>query len=743
MKISFMKTFACIAFATCSLFVNAQISNTLYFDKYNPRQHKVNPSFQPEGKFYIGMPGLSMIGVAGGNSRFTFDDIFQNVEINGEKSTVLFMDRNSSGMDNFLNKLKFKERVFAAYRIDLIDFGLRLKHNDYLTVGISNRMETMVIVPHQIPGIVFGGMANHEVYDFRLNRLSASSTVFSEIAVGYSKKVNEKLSLGGKFKFLLGHDNLYTDFYKVKLIGNEQKWSLKGDASIHGSIPGLRFVPNETGQIDEVEFDDDQSVSCYIKPKGYGAALDLGVSYQVLPYLQLSAGVLDLGFIRWNKELVQLDKKNDFVFDGASYDINDDSTNYFKDYGEQLKDLYQVNENPKAYTSSLCAKFNVGAEFSLWKDRIGLGVLSKTYLFRRTAWEEFLLSASFRPNRWVSLSVTYGLFDGEWNNLSAGLDLNLGPVNLYMAMDNIPLRYAKCDDVKFPSNDRSLRANLGLAFVFGYKDRIKDEDKDGIPDAQDLCPNTPVGVAVDSLGCPLDGDGDGVPDYLDRCSDTPEGVAVDSLGCPLDADGDGVPDYLDRCSDTPEGVAVDSLGCPLDGDGDGVPDYMDKCPNTPSEAKGFVDAAGCLMDSDGDGIPDYLDKCPQIAAPGMENGCPEVKEEVKEVFKKALTGIQFESSKSIIKKSSYKVLDEIVNIMQENPSYKLSIVGHTDASGDPEKNKVLSIDRANAVKTYLVNKGVEVSRISSIGLGDILPLESNATAAGRAKNRRVEFEVEY
>lgn len=722
---------------------SAQLSNTLYFDKLNPRQHKVNPAAQPQGKFYVGMPGLSTIAVSGGNSRFTFEDLIQNKVVNGEMRTLLFMDKNSDGMENFLEKLKFKERVFASTQVDLIDFGLRIKEKGYLTFGVSNRMETMLIIPHQIPDIVFGGMANHEVYDFRMNRFSLSSTFFSEVAAGYSHVINDKFSIGGKLKVLVGHDNVYTDFYDLDMTGNEDEWHFLGDASIHGSVPGLRFVPDENHQFGEVEFDEDQPISAYLKPKGMGASIDFGATYKILPNLQISASLLDLGFIRWNKNLLELDKNGDFVYDGVKFDINDDSTNFFEHYGDELENLYVINDNPKAYTTSLSTKFNLGAEYSFWEDRVGVGLLSITNFFRRTVWEEFIITSNFRPCRYFSFSLSYNMFDGEWNNLNAGVNLNLGPVNLYAAMDHIPLKYAKCEDVKFPSDTRFMRANVGLAFVFGYKKPVKDSDGDGVPDNIDLCPETLPGISVDTVGCPLDTDKDGIPDYLDRCPDTPEGVNVDPLGCPVDSDGDGVVDYLDKCPDTPSEAQVDSMGCPIDSDGDGIADYLDKCSDTPAEAYGKIDAQGCPLDSDNDGIADYLDKCPDVAGIESNNGCPEVAEEIKQVFKKALTGIQFETGKSVIKKSSYPVLNDIVKIMKENSTYKLNIAGHTDNVGNPDKNKKLSEDRANSVKTYLKKKGVAEARMEAIGYGDQKPLQDNSTAKGRAKNRRVEFEVEY
>jgi len=321
------------------------------------------------------------------------------------------------------------------------------------------------------------------------------------------------------------------------------------------------------------------------------------------------------------------------------------------------------------------------------------------------------------------------------------------------------------DDVdyyKSGRNDLQLQHSLGLTFNFGKK----DSDKDGVADKKDLCPDTQKGVKVDANGCPIDSDGDGVPDYLDKCPNeagtidgcpdsdgdgvidnldkcpnTPKGVKVDENGCPIDSDGDGVADYLDKCPNTPKGVKVDANGCPIDSDGDGVADYLDKCPDTPAAARGKIDANGCPLDTDGDGIPDYLDKCPTIPGVAANNGCPEVKAAAKQAFQKALNGIQFETGKSTIKKTSNPVLDEVAKVLKENPDYNIDIKGHTDNVGDAQKNLTLSIDRAEAVKNYLVKKGIAESRMKIEGFGDTKPVADNNTAAGRTQNRRVEFVV--
>lgn len=274
-----------------------------------------------------------------------------------------------------------------------------------------------------------------------------------------------------------------------------------------------------------------------------------------------------------------------------------------------------------------------------------------------------------------------------------------------------------------------------------------DTDSDGVFDYLDKCPNTPPNVKVDSVGCPIDTDGDGVPDYLDLCPGTPKEAKgmVDKNGCLLDTDGDGVPDYLDLCPNTPLEARgfVDKNGCLLDTDGDGVPDYLDKCPNTPTAARGMVDVNGCPRDTDGDGIPDYLDKCPTIPGTAANNGCPEVKKEVKTLFKKAMQGIQFETNKFVIKPFSFKILNTIADALNLNPEYLIEVQGHTDNVGKPEANLTLSDKRAKAVMDYLISKGVNATRLTSHGYGDTVPVASNKTSKGRALNRRVQFVVSF
>ena len=270
---------------------------------------------------------------------------------------------------------------------------------------------------------------------------------------------------------------------------------------------------------------------------------------------------------------------------------------------------------------------------------------------------------------------------------------------------------------------------LGVVISLGAK--AKDTDGDGVVDKKDMCPDTPAGVQVDASGCPLDRDGDGIADYQDECPDVPGLKALN--GCP-DSDGDGVTDSKDLCPDTPAGVKVDAKGCPLDRDGDGVADYLDKCP----DVVGVPLFNGC-PDTDGDGVPDYKDKCPTVAGPVENNGCPEE----AHVLVQSLEGIQFEFDSDVIKPESYPTLDAAVETLKSKTEFNLDVSGHTDNIGDDAYNQNLSERRANAVVKYLTDKGISAARLKAAGFGETQPVAENETPEGRAKNRRVDFKVNY
>lgn len=232
----------------------------------------------------------------------------------------------------------------------------------------------------------------------------------------------------------------------------------------------------------------------------------------------------------------------------------------------------------------------------------------------------------------------------------------------------------------------------------------------------------------------LDKDGDGINDETDACPDE-KGIAA-LKGCP-DTDSDGIADKEDKCPGE-KGLSKYN-GCPIpDTDKDGINDENDNC----KDLAGLARYQGCpVPDTDKDGINDEEDKCRDVAGVASNMGCPEIAQETVEKINKAAASIFFATGSNKLLAKSNAALNNVVAILTANPGYKVDINGYTDNKGDAGKNRALSEARANAVQDYLIKKGIDGSRLSAIGFGDENPIADNNTAAGRAKNRRVEMKV--
>ncbi len=279
---------------------------------------------------------------------------------------------------------------------------------------------------------------------------------------------------------------------------------------------------------------------------------------------------------------------------------------------------------------------------------------------------------------------------------------------------------------------------------------VRDKDGDGVLDGEDQCPDEPGPAALG--GCP-DKDGDGIPDHLDGCPDQPEDLDgfEDEDGCPdPDNDGDGLLDGEDRCPD--QAGPRENQGCPAgDRDADGIPDHLDRCPDEPEDFDGFEDEDGCPdPDNDGDGIPDHLDICPNepetVNGFEDEDGCPDVKLDLVEVKRdqkkiEIKEKVFFDTGKSTIQPVSYRLLDQVAEVLSTYRSMEIMVEGHTDSVGADSFNLRLSQARADSVRLYLISRGVEQARLTAIGFGEEKPIATNATRQGRDLNRRVEFTI--
>lgn len=271
-------------------------------------------------------------------------------------------------------------------------------------------------------------------------------------------------------------------------------------------------------------------------------------------------------------------------------------------------------------------------------------------------------------------------------------------------MDNSPVESAKAMKSKYGER-------LCIYTV------LVGDDPAGKTIMEDVAGASACGFAVSVKGISTSS---GMADFVER-------VFFEKGMRPADSDDDGVYDDKDKCPETPKGATVNEVGCRIDSDGDGVYDDKDKCPGTPKGST--VNEVGCRIDSDGDGVYDDDDRCPDTLKGATVNavGCW------------VLKGLRFDTAKWNIKPAYHSLLNELVTILEKNPSLRVEIQGHTDSRGSADFNQTLSENRAGSVMDYLIEKGIAKDRLTAKGFGLSRPVASNDTPEGMMQNRRVEL----
>lgn len=735
----------------------SNLSQTLY----------TNPSNEVNGKVFVGIPGISSVYFNGLNTIATPKDLFENQ--NG--TTRLRVNH----LENMWRKNNY---VGVSANLELLSLGFRIKEKSFLSFTVNENIFARVNMPKDLLTFPFYGNGSFEKNggEVDLSGMGVDAHHYRSYGVGFQTKINSNWSVGAKLKYLSGINNVST---------KESNFVLRTDTTTYDLSVSGKYAMYTSG-IDTSDLENQNALLTGNGSSGFG--LDLGVNYKLNNRLRFSASVIDLGFITWrgdNKNFISNDI--DIAYSGLDFSnsiFSSDSTSQ-DDIDQQLENLeeefaqqFEANGNTEEYSTSLTTRFYLGASYTLLQHEMFTGRASASFfgeIYKGDFRPAITLAYTQNITRKVQLTANYTLFDKR-SNIGGGLVFALGSVQLYAIADNILA--ANTADIRtengvtsLPYSAKNFHARVGMNLVFGNgrnknkKERAKaknssnkDRDNDGIKNKNDICPD--LAGLPEFEGCP-DTDGDGIKDEDDKCPELKG--ELKNNGCP-DTDNDGIIDDQDRC---PKIAGIEQFGgCP-DSDGDGVEDRLDECPNnkglkafkgcpdtdkdgTPDPQDQCVDVVGpednkgCpYPDSDGDGVLDKDDDCLKTPGAKSNNGCPIVKEEVKAIIQTAFDNLEFETAKDVIKVSSQASLDALANVLATNKDWKLLVEGHTDNVGGPKKNLKLSQDRAIAVKKYLVEKGIDETRITTKFYGETKPISSNETEEGRKMNRRVEMTLVF
>ena len=685
---------------------------------------------------------------------------------------------------------------FAFHINPKIAIGLKAKARSITNIG--NVDPSFAILIEQ--GLDYPSLWNQKIDEQFLN---VNHLTWAEVGFNYGQVVLDQeehfLKLGTTIKYLKGYSAAYfqTSNLQFNLKNNDTTQLLTGNFNYGYSdnLPGLiengldnkfnsnfgvgldlGFVYEWRPKYKDFKYDMDGETNLWMKNKNKYKA-KVGIS------------LIDLGSMRFKKGGLS---RNFSVNNSSPFDLQSFSTaSSLSDFDQILDSL--INESSAAGNTNWTSEQSPNSTFVM-RTPTALSLqldyqLGKYFYVNVSGVMNVILKKKdtkvIVPNQ---LSITpsfdwswFGLFlpisMNEYSGFKTGLASRLGPLSMGVTDFRALFSVGKVRGAEF---------YLGLRLPILYS-AIKDKDKDKVSDLKDNCISTPGIWAF--KGCP-DTDGDGLMDKEDDCPEI--AGLLEFKGCP-DSDGDKIMDKLDDCPEI-AGLA-EFKGCP-DSDSDGIKDSDDACPQNagPKENQGcpdkdsdglfdFIDACpeiagpkenngcpwpdtdgdgildkdddcpllkgpkanmGCpYKDTDGDGLLDKDDDCPNTAGPIENKGCPIIEVEIVEVLRTAFDNLEFESGKDIILEVSKVALDELADVLIKKATWKLEISGHTDNIGGENFNLVLSKKRAEALKNYLIFKGVDTNRLITFYFGETQPLIDNTTLEGRKKNRRVEMKITF
>lgn len=455
-------------------------NNSAYYLSNLPQRVRLNPSYQPEYKVWIGLPVLSGISVNYMNSAFGIEDLLMK-----GKDDSLYVD-----MDRMYKSLRKRNIIQFGNENSVLTVGIKIK-SWYATLDIAQRNDLIFHANKDLFTFLKRGNTPYLGKTMDIGDIGFRVNMYDEFAFGLSKKINSKWTVGGRAKFLLGIANvsMVNSNISIKSAEDASTLRLHSKQDIRISAPVTFNYVTDGKYINWDDFDadvDDFSASMVLNTKNPGFALDLGAEYQFNEKLKFYASLVDLGFIRWGAKNYRFTQNTTFDWQGAdlsnSIKPEDPSIDdVFDDLIDSLKDNFRLVEGQGAYTTMLRSKLYLGATYRLTR-MVNVGGLAELTLMDKIFYPSLTASADVRLLRNVSAAVTYSVMPGNYVNLGAALTAKLGPVQLYASTDNV-----LAADY---TNTQSVNARFGINLLFGHKDKKKKSK------AEEVIPVQTVAVPV-------------------------------------------------------------------------------------------------------------------------------------------------------------------------------------------------------------------------------------------------------
>lgn len=409
----------------------AQKDFTLYNFSNIPQSTKINPSIIPDAKVSVGFPVISSFYVNYYNSSFKPFDIIKD----RPQDDSLTID-----VDFLLSQLKDDNYMDFDLNTELLFIGFKLSKG-FLSFGVDHNIDFRFDYAGDF--IKFLWYGNESFYNNPANfdNTNVELNHYLSYHIGYSYKLNDKISFGTRLKLLKGFSNINVEKMNLSLntvSDSESSYALEGD---------YNFIINTSGMYDHdfykngnhlMGVENDFDIGSYLfNKKNNGYAIDLGFTYNINKKFTINASAIDLGFINWESDPINYkSKQSTFYFDGINLNYNNDSIDVFKSTLDTLSNIFEITSTYENYKTNLNSKFYLSGYYNI-NEKNKVGVLFFGRKYRNNFEKAISLNYYLKASKNFNFLANYTIFENKFDNLGLGLSLNLGPFQSYIISDNI------------------------------------------------------------------------------------------------------------------------------------------------------------------------------------------------------------------------------------------------------------------------------------------------------------------
>lgn len=453
-----IKHIACGALLLGAATASAQEFRTSYFMQTSNFRHQMNPALLDSA--YVGIPFFGNINV-GATGNIGMANFVHKLDGNPQYDLTTFMNPAVSASE-FLGDLHDKNRADIYVNMNIASVAFKAFKGMNL-VELNLRSNTNICLPYEL--FEFMKTAG-EKEQYSLSNLGVRTQNYLELALGHSHKIDDKLTVGAKMKFLIGAAYADLSVNRLDLTMNGDRWAIDGDAQLKAALlSGGTFSHDTDKPLSDdgrprVDGLDDISFGL----PGFGLAFDFGATYRVIDDLTLSVGLTDLGFISW-KNALQASSKGSWEFDGFDNiymggENGEKLGDQFDNLTDDLEDMFAVyDDGQESASQGLAATLNIGADYTLPAYRnLRFGFLYTGRIHGLYSFHQGMFSANVRPLKWIEANLNTAVSSTGWT-LGAALSLKAKHFNFYVGTDRF---FGKVSKQWIPLHSLNANVNFGM-----------------------------------------------------------------------------------------------------------------------------------------------------------------------------------------------------------------------------------------------------------------------------------------